>query len=47
MKKLDKLIRQNFLFIVIVLAICFAFFKKATIWQQKAESSKDLQIIKH
>jgi hypothetical protein len=40
MEKLDKFIRQNFLFIVIVLAICFAFWKKATIWQQSTEPIK-------
>jgi hypothetical protein len=38
MQKIDKFIRGNFLFIVIILAICFAFYKKATIWQQKTDS---------
>ncbi len=37
--KINKFIRGNFLFLVIILAICFAFFKKATIWQQNTEKS--------
>lgn len=36
-QKIDKFIRGNFLFIVVVLATIFAFYKKATIWQQKEE----------
>lgn len=33
-QKIDKFIRGNFLFIIIILATLFAFYKKATIWQQ-------------
>ncbi len=38
--KLNKLISGKFLFIIIVLATLFAFYKKATIWQQKEEQVK-------
>jgi hypothetical protein len=34
-QKIDKLIRGNILFIIIILATIFAFAKQATIWQQK------------
>lgn len=36
-EKIDKFIRNNFLFILIVLATLFAIAKKATIWQQKPD----------
>ncbi len=38
--KIDKLIRGNFLFIIIILATLFAFAKKATIWQQEINLEK-------
>jgi hypothetical protein len=37
MEKLNKFIRNNFLFILIILATIFAFVKKATIWQLSSQ----------
>ena len=41
-EKIDKFIRNNFLFILIVLATLFAFAKKATIWQQKPDINSQI-----
>jgi hypothetical protein len=37
---IDKFVRNNILFILILLATAFAFVKKATIWQQPKDSVK-------
>lgn len=39
---IDKFIRGNFLFIIIILATLFAFVKKATIWQQETNLEKPI-----
>jgi hypothetical protein len=37
---IDKFVRNNILFILIILATAFAFVKKATIWQQSKDTVK-------
>ncbi len=39
-QNIDKFIRGNFLFIVVILVTLFAFYKKATNLQQKEEQVK-------
>jgi hypothetical protein len=41
-QKIEKIIRGNFLFIIIILATIFAFSKKATIWQQASEVKTEI-----